>query len=65
MTYALTRTSMALDGFTLLTLKELATKWHQIQGDPEEIKAFVTQRRPNYSLNIETDSIRLLPSGKS
>ncbi len=31
----------------------------------EEIKAFVAQRRPNYSLNIETDSIRLLPTSKS
>jgi len=33
MTYALTRTSMALDGFTLLTLKELATKWHTSKAE--------------------------------
>lgn len=30
----------------------------------EEIEAFVKKRRPNYSLHIDTDSIRILPSSK-
>ena len=33
MAYGLTRTSMALDGWTLLTLKDLAAKWHTSKAE--------------------------------